>query len=390
MARRMAIAGHDVHMVTSRRSGGETGWRQELVEGVTVHWLSLDYDNAMSNAKRIRSFLVFSIAAGFQARRLRGDVVFASSTPLTIAIPGIFATRFRKAELVFEVRDLWPSVPIAMGALRNPLAKWLAYGLERLAYRESAVVVALSEDMTAEVERTGSAKRVVTVPNSSDVELFGVPESQGRTFRNARPWLGERPLVVYCGTLGRVNGVRYMVDLAERVAARLPDARFLIVGDGIEAGAVRAYAEERGLLGTTVFFEKPVPKEEVPAIMSAADVCTSWVIPVPELESNSANKFFDSLAAARPIVINHGGWQSRVIQRESIGLVLSATDLEGAATDLVELLTDDARLLQCGQNAARLARDVYSRDQLAQELIGVLEDADPRRRLGRRAREGAS
>jgi len=36
--------------------------------------------------------------------------------------------------MVFEVRDLWPELPIAMGALRNPILRWVARRLELWAY----------------------------------------------------------------------------------------------------------------------------------------------------------------------------------------------------------------------------------------------------------------
>ena len=49
---------------------------------------------------------------------------------------------------------------------------------------------------------------------------------------------------------------------------------------------------------------------------------SSFVIPIKELWANSANKFFDTLAAGKPILINHNGWQKNLIYKKNIGFVL--------------------------------------------------------------------
>ena len=58
------------------------------------------------------------------ARAAARTSIYATSPPLTIALPGArWRAARRRAPLVFEVRDLWPEAPIQMGALRNPLAQ---------------------------------------------------------------------------------------------------------------------------------------------------------------------------------------------------------------------------------------------------------------------------
>ena len=90
------------------------------------------------------------------------------------------------------------------------------------------------------------------------------------------------------------------------------------------------------------------------------------------MEANSANKFFDTLAAGKPIVINYGGWQKDLIEKHNIGLVL-ARDPKVAANELNELLLNDELLNTKGKNALALAKSEFSRDKLAQELIHILE-----------------
>ena len=177
MARRLAAAGHEVHMVTSWRSddGRSPEWFVTDESGIKTHWLPVPYSNHMSYRERISAFFRFAFLAMSKAKELGGDVIFATSTPLTIAIPAVFASRKKKIPMVFEVRDLWPELPIAMGALRNPVLQWLAHRLERWAYKNAEAVVALSPGMKYGVVNTGyPANRVAVIPNSSDLSLIHI------------------------------------------------------------------------------------------------------------------------------------------------------------------------------------------------------------------------
>jgi len=376
IAKRMVEAGHQVHMVTTRTEGAiqDEQWDIEEVDGITVHWLSVQYSNKMGALQRILAFTKFAREAGAYGSKLQGDVIFATSTPLTVAIPGVKVSRKLGVPLVFEVRDLWPEVPIAMGALRFPLSAWLARQLEKWAYRNSKWVIGLSPGMCDGIVKAGFPKdRVKCIPNGADVGLFQGAKISSQAFKDSREWLGNRPLVLYPGAVGRVNGLGYMVDLAKFALAINPEVRFLVVGDGGELSLIKSRAEDAGVLGVNFFIEPQVPKNEIPNIFNAATVCCSWVIDVKALWNNSANKVFDAFAAGKPVVINHGGWLRDLLERESAGLALPLDDLEGAAKQLIDFLEDSRCLAKSGQAALRLAREDFSRDKLASEVIQVLE-----------------
>src|SRR3954471_9248097 len=210
-AARLAARGHEVHVVTSD-STGDRQLPTRPLKNVQVHWISVPYDNGMSPRERLWAFLKFAALASRRARRLDPDLVVATSTPLTIILPALAAIWRRSVPLLFEVRDLWPEIPIAMGALRDPVSRDLAGQLERIAYRHATRVVALSPEMAAGVEAAGfPASAIHLVPNASDEALFRHPKlsDEASAFRDAREWLKDRPLVVYAGALGRANDVSF-------------------------------------------------------------------------------------------------------------------------------------------------------------------------------------
>ena len=365
-------------MITSERA--EAGahdrlWWTTVEAGIHVHWTRVPYANAMSVRERMAAFLQFSWRAARRAATIQADVVFATSTPLTIALPAVFAARRRHIPMVFEVRDLWPEIPIAIGALRDPLSRMAARWLERFAYRNAERVVALSPGMGEGVAQTGYPRsRIRIIPNGCDLDLFTAGQTSAQAFRAQYHWLAERPLVMYAGTLGRINGVGYLVDVAAVTQRLDPEIRFVVLGAGREAGAVEARARERGVLGRNFFMLPRVPKEQMPACLAAADVATSLVVDVKAIWANSANKFFDALASGTPILINYGGWQAALLEEHGAGIVVSPGDPAAAATALAALLRDRVKLREMGAAARSLAREKFDRDRLARDLESVLRE----------------
>jgi glycosyltransferase involved in cell wall biosynthesis len=365
IGRRLVAAGHTVEMITSwRQPRAVRGWVTSQVAGMRVHWLDVPYSNQMSYQARTCAFVKFAMSAARRASRLEGNVIFASSTPLTIALPAVYAARRQRIPMVLEVRDLWPEMPIAVGALKSPLLRLAARWLERFAYAHAACVVALSPGIAAGVARTGyPEERIAVVPNGSDLAFFERNMERGRAFRQSLGIADDKIIVGYAGTLGRINGVGYLVHVA---AALKEDLRFvfLLIGDGQERQQIEAEAREHGVLNRNLLMHAQMAKNDMAGAFSALDVATSLFLPIREMESNSANKFFDALAAGCCVAINYGGWQADLLDEFHAGVRLSNAP-GSAARQLQSLAEDPQRLKSSGCNARRLAVERFSRDGLA-------------------------
>ena len=375
MARRFVKWGHEVHMITSERAGKQTEkWRRTEEAGIHVHWTPVPYSNVLTYGERVKAFFSYAYRAGRKAVEIGGDIVFATSTPLTISLPAVYAKKKLNVPMVFEVRDLWPELPIAVGALKNPLIKSAARRLEKFAYHHSDHIVALSPGMKEGVIAAGyPEEKISVIPNSSDIELFDVPETEGQRIRKEYSWLGDRPLVSYIGTLGRINGVGYLARLAAAIQELDPEVRFVVIGSGFEEEAIKKEARELGIYEKNFFMLGRMPKKVLPAWFSASTVTCSLVVNLKEIWNNSANKFFDSLAAGRPIAINYEGWQAELLRSSGAGLVLDPVDIDKAAAVLKEKIDDETWLRESRRVARLLAEEQFDREKLARKMCDVLE-----------------
>lgn len=374
MARRFVAEGHEVHIITSwREKTDNSSWFESEIAGINIHWLPVLYSNKMSFSDRIKAFFKFAVCAAIKSSSINADIVFATSTPLTIALPAVYASTKQKIPMVFEVRDLWPELPISMGAIKNPISKFLARRLELFAYKNSSSVVALSPGMKEGIVKTGyPSSNVAVIPNSSDIDMFRVSSDVGLQFRNERSIAPDIPLIIYTGTFGHINGVNFLVDLAVELKRINSDIIILAIGGGMEFDNVLQEAIFKGVHNYNLFIEGYLKKKDIPAALSAATITCALFIDKPEMRPNSANKFFDSLAAGKPIMINYGGWMHELINIHNCGISMWGNPIPCVAKELDKKLKDKAWLNSASASAKKLAKLSFDRDILASQLLQVL------------------
>lgn len=382
MAKRMVGNGHDVTFVTSSAFLSDKykmyhGWNKLEIEGIKLHVLHLPYSNHDSYAKRILKFIQFSIRATLKGLKIDSDVILATSTPLTIAIPGVICSKIKKIPMVFEVRDLWPELPIAIGAIKNPLLIFVAELLERFAYKNASRLIGLSPGMCSGIEKQGISKDKITLAtNSCDTSLFDVDVSVGIQYKKQNlEFVKDRKLVVYTGTFGPINDVSYIVHLAKAALEKSYNVCFVAIGSGMEKNKIIELAEREGVLGNNLYILDPVAKTEIVKLLSAADLSLSLFGQVKEMWHNSANKLFDAMASKTPIAINYGGWQESFINESGCGIVLHPNNHIDAAKFLDDFLYDSNKYSKAKLACADLAYNHYSRDLMAERIENTLKEA---------------
>jgi glycosyltransferase involved in cell wall biosynthesis len=360
-------------MVTTNRSlSDSSGWKISNESGINVHWFSLFYSNKLSYFKRLLAFFLFAYHAAKKGSKLQGDVVFATSTPLTISIPALYISWKKSIPMVFEVRDLWPDVPIAIGVIQNPIIKYVAKFLESYTYKKSEAVIALSDGMKDGIRKAGCEEnKIIVIPNFSNIELFST-KNTGKEFRDKREWLKDSPLLVYTGAFGVINGVDYLVDIAEHLALIKSDVKILLIGGGNQYDNILLYAQRKNVLNKNLFIEPYISKSELPQVLAAADLSSQIVINIPEVWNNSANKFFDALASGTPILINSGGWQADLINAEDAGIITFGLTLNQAALKINEFLHDKNRLIRSSKNARIIAEKYFDKGNLVKKVEQTL------------------
>lgn len=378
-ARRLVERGHRVTMVCCSRSNAKTGLtgpyrggqRSGNVDGIDVIEFNLAYSSHDSLPKRSLTFMRYAMRSTAVALGGDYDLVFATSTPLTVGIPGILANRLRRRKLIFEVRDLWPELPREMGVVTNPLVLKAMDVLEWLSYHSSVKCIGLSPGIVEGIKRRGvAAEKIAMIPNGCDLEIF-----TPRTGPRQRPqgFAKNDFIGVFAGAHGMANGLDAVLDAAAELKSRQrEDIKFLMVGSGqLKSSLVqRAQKEE---LNNCVFWD-PIPKKQLAALFRQVDIGLMILANVPAFYyGTSPNKFFDYIAAGLPVFNNYPGWLADMINENDCGVAVEP-DNPKAFADAMELMAArQERLAVMGSKARQLAERDFDRALLADKFVSWVE-----------------
>jgi len=380
MARRLVERGHAVLMVCGSGARGKTelrepfsrGRRRGMVDGIEVLEFDLAYSNDTSFVKRTGIFLKFAALSVAAALREDYDLVFATTTPLTAGIPGIFARWLRRKPFVFEVRDLWPELPKAMGVIRNPVVLLGMSALEWASYRSATKLIGLAPGIVDGIHRRGVARsRIAMVPNGCDLTLF---DTEGAPWRPPAVQATDT-MAVFAGAHGIANGLDAVLDAAAELRERgRDDIKIVLIGEGKLKSRLRRRAADMGL--SNVIFHDSIPKGKLASLMAGTDVGLQILDNVPAFYyGTSPNKFFDYLAAGLPVLINYPGWLAELVREHECGYAVPAGDPKAFAAALMHAADHRNELAAMGVRAQALARQHFDRRLLADRFVDWLEQA---------------
>jgi glycosyltransferase involved in cell wall biosynthesis len=212
-------------------------------------------------------------------------------------------------------------------------------------------------------------RKILIAPNSSDINLFR-PDIDGAPVRQKMGWQGKF-VVMHFGAIGQANSLGFLVGVAQKMQSHA-DVLFVVIGQGKEKKELSEKISKLCL--KNIELHDSTPKEEMPGLVAACDVSTVIFGKYPILEHNSANKFFDSLAAGKPVLLNYSGWQRQVLEQYNAGLGCRLCDLNEYIENLKMLYGNRNLVREMGLHARRLAEKEFSRDKIATEVLSVVQD----------------
>jgi glycosyltransferase involved in cell wall biosynthesis len=347
--------------------------------GVRLKSLDVPYTNDMTTPERLRSFLSYAGKALWEGASTNGalarrpDLIYASSTPLTVGAVGAALSMRWRCPWIFEVRDLWPDFPVQMGALDgHPLLRRALYGLEHFLYRSADHVVTASPDMAAHVQRFTAARKVSSIAYGTDFDMLSkqVGASERDALRRRLHLEDDETVVLYAGSFGRANALPTLVEAARSFSGSPRRVRFVFAG----AGYHRALLEQAARRLPHVSLLDPLPYPEALALFQLVDLSLVSFIDRPVLSTNAPSKFFDSLAAGTPVVVTNPGWTKDFVERHRCGWYAPAQQPGALHRRIGAAARDEQERRRAADNARRAARTHFDRAAHMNDIRSLIED----------------
>ena len=345
----------------------------ETVDGVRVvrTWL-WPLPNRKAH-ERIRNYLSFCISAALSGLTLdKPDFVIATSPQLLVALSGWWLARLKRAPYIFEVRDLWPESLAAVGAggdgsLLHRALGTIAGFLYRRADRIVVVTPAFKDHLI--LHWNVPAQKISIVENGVEVDLFRSDPAAIEVRKQLQ--LENRFLLCYIGTIGNAHGLETLIAAADQLQTTMPNAMFLVIGEGAEKQRVVELAAARGL--TNIKFLGQQPRQSIPAFISAADLCLVLLKKTELFKTVIPTKLLEFMACERPVIVAVDGQARQLTEMANAGVFVEPENNTELVEAILDLANDPERRRQMGSNGRRYIVDNLSREKTARDYIAVLE-----------------
>lgn len=239
--------------------------------------------------------------------------------------------------------------------------------LERTTARCLAwTVICVSERALDAFERSWRIPRakLALVPNAIDLRPWLAVAGVAASDRQPSIGSAQRPVTVLSvGRLAPQKAYDVLLRAARLVVDARPHVRFVVLGRGEARAALERLRDELGLRGNVEFAGQ---QDDVPAWMTRSDVFASssaWEgMPLVVIEA---------MAAARPVVVTDVGGNREAIGGDDCGIVVPRDDPAALARAIVGLVDDPERRRRMGRAARERARSTFGLDALVDAHLNL-------------------
>jgi glycosyltransferase involved in cell wall biosynthesis len=372
------------HYPSGRVTAGYAAWRpsRERIDGVPVVRLPVAVRPNGGIVDRLIDHGSFAAMASLAVPLVRwADVLLVESPPLFLGLTAAVHRSLARRPYVLHVADPWPDFPIAMGAIRSPVARRLAFANEAIAYRLASRITTVTRPLVARLERKPDAQgKVELLPNGVAVGRFS-PAADAAAGRRELGWPEARLSLVYAGTVGLAQGLGTLLDAMDRI--RGSGVIVHVLGDGAERREIEVRIRDQAL--EDIRLHQPIAADGVPAALAAADGILVLLRRGPLFAESLPTKLVEGLAAGRPLVVSADGESARIVADARAGLVAGAEDAAALAAAIVRL-RDAVDREAMGTRARAVAETDFDRRRILDRLAGLLATAADRSRSGEHPR----
>jgi glycosyltransferase involved in cell wall biosynthesis len=209
--------------------------------------------------------------------------------------------------------------------------------------------------------------RVRTLFSGLDMEC--VARAQDRAVMRRQLGIGEEvPVITSVGNIRKVKGIDVLLQAADLVCRKYPNALFLVVGRRSEEEHCRELENKVSSLGLTANFRMLGSREDVFSIL-----CMSDIFCLPSRSEGFSNALIEAMACSRPCVATAVGGNGEVLTDGETGLLVPSEDCEKLALALMRLLSDPGLATAMGSRGEKVVRNRFTTDAMIHDLTSVYQ-----------------
>ncbi len=346
-------------MLASGPTSGSEGSLQDMVKANDVRFVKIpELVREISPFKDMIAFLKLYRLI----KRYRFDIVHTHTSKAGVV--GRCAARLAGCPIIIHT----PHGHVFYGHYGRFKTKCFIW-LERAVARITTCIVTLTEIGKKEHINFGIAeeKKFRVVPSGIDIEEFSKRDQN--KLNRLRKELGLSPENRVVGTVARlvpVKGHSYFIDAAERVANEVPQARFMIIGDGALRADLEELVRKKNLANYFYFLGL---RNDVQDLLALLDI-----IVLSSLNEGMGRVIVEAMASAKPVVATKVGGVPEVVLDGYTGLLVKPRDKDALAEGMISLLKDESKARSMGEAGRRRVKDIFSKDEMIRKIDAIYNE----------------
>ncbi len=252
---------------------------------------------------------------------------------------------------------------------QNRFSRHFFIACERWAARRCHHLISVADAMTQLMvdARVAPAEKFTTIYSGMNVEPFLESEVHREATRRELGLADDDILFGKIARLFHLKGHEFVIDAAKRVVERIPNAKFLFVGDGILKEELERRIESLGLMNRFLFTGL-VPPREIPKLISAMDVLVH-----ASLREGLARALPQGLIAGKPVISFDVDGAREVVLDGSTGCLIPPCDVGKLAEGMIELGESSEKRQRYGAEGRARFTDQFRHQQMTKEIRALYE-----------------
>ncbi len=303
------------------------------------------------------------------------DLILGVTPPIQVGVTARLLARRYGVPYVLWVQDLALEAAVSVGMMHASPMLRAAKRVEQWTYEGAARVFVIAQSFKSNLARKGVAEsKLRYLPDWVDADSIGSARN-GNGFRRAAGLADDSFIVMHSGNMGAKQQLENVLGAAQELKPQ-KEIAFVLVGEGSEKGELMAHARRDEL--QNVFFLPLVPREELPYLMSTADLLVLNQHP-DIVEGVIPSKLLTYMASARPVVVaaHPDSEAARQVRAAGCGIWVEPNQPKALALAVMRLARDPETRRRLGQDGRRFVEKNFARQELLRafesELTGVLE-----------------
>ena len=324
--------------------------------------------------KRVLNFVSYLFSAVWTCLFFcrRPDIMIATSPQFFCGWAGVVGSWIKWCPMILEIRDIWPESIVTVGAMKKGWVTRVLEVLERWMYRSANFIVAVGNGYRDNIlAKVDVGDRIAVITNGVDLELFH-PQAPSAEFLQRHQLTGKF-VCSYVGTIGMAHGLGIVVEAARLLQQQgRQDIAFCIVGDGAKREPLEAQIREAGV-DALVRLTGRLPKAEMPEVLASSHCLLVHLKKSELFQTVIPSKIFEAMAMKRPLIMGVQGEAAEIVQQAGCGIEIESENGAALAEAALRLCDDQEFYESLCRNGRQYAQQHYSRDQLADRYLEVIQ-----------------